>query len=54
MLQALALFGSLAHLPKASISRAVDDLLDAGELVAELREGYRLLRLAQEQEDTAY
>jgi len=39
---------------KAAISRAVDDLLHAGELVAELRDGYRMLRLAQEQENTGY
>jgi ATP-dependent DNA helicase RecQ len=48
------LFGSLAHLSKAAIERTVDDLLARGELVVELRDGYRMLRLAQQHEDGAY
>jgi hypothetical protein len=48
------LFGSLAHVSKASIARTVDDLLARGELVVEQRDGYSMLRLAQTQEDGAY
>ena len=48
------LFGALAHVSRASIERTVDDLLASGELVVELRDGYRMLRLAHEQEDTGY
>jgi superfamily II DNA helicase RecQ len=48
------LFGSLAHLSKASIARTVDDLLARGELVVEQRDGYSMLRLAQKQEDSGY
>jgi ATP-dependent DNA helicase RecQ len=48
------LFGSLAHVSKASIARTVDDLVARGELVVEQRDGYSMLRLAQTQEDGAY
>jgi ATP-dependent DNA helicase RecQ len=37
------LYGSLAHLSRAAIERAVDRLIEDGELVAEVREGYRML-----------
>ncbi len=40
------LFGALAHLSKAAIERAVDQLLADGELVVELDGEYRMLRLA--------
>jgi uncharacterized protein YpbB len=40
------LFGSLAHLSLAAIERTVDSLLAKGTLVVELRDGYRMLRLA--------
>src|SRR5919204_36184 len=48
------LFGSLAHVSKASIARTVDDLLARGELVVEQRDGYSMLRLAQEPVDAGY
>lgn len=37
------LYGSLAHLSKAAIERAVDRLIEEGDLVAEVHDGYRLL-----------
>jgi ATP-dependent DNA helicase RecQ len=40
------LFGALAHLSKAAIERAVDQLLADGELAVELDGDYRMLRLA--------
>src|ERR671936_742356 len=48
------LFGALAHLSKAPIARTVDDLLARGELVVEQRDGYSMLRLAQEPVDAGY
>jgi superfamily II DNA helicase RecQ len=48
------LFGSLAHFSKAAIERTVDDLLSRGELMMEVRDGYRMLRLAHQQEDSGY
>ena len=40
------LFGALAHLSKAAIERAIDQLLADGELVVEMDGDYRMLRLA--------
>jgi ATP-dependent DNA helicase RecQ len=42
------LYGSLAHLSRAAIERAVDRLIEDGELVAEIRDGYRMLGPAME------
>ncbi len=48
------LFGALAHLPKAAIERTIEAMLSDGELLMEEVDGYRMLRLAEQQRDGAY